>query len=39
MDDILYGPGIAVNRTEVVDNFSDHRACVAQFRLPTGPGR
>ncbi|MGW4824905.1 endonuclease/exonuclease/phosphatase family protein [Streptomyces sp. NPDC004227] len=39
VDDILYGPGIAVNRTEVVDNFSDHRACIAQFRLPTGPGR
>lgn len=31
-DDILFGPGIALTDTEIVENFSDHRVCLAEFR-------
>ncbi|MEU9287712.1 endonuclease/exonuclease/phosphatase family protein [Streptomyces sp. NPDC048275] len=33
VDDILYGPGIGLAGTEIVENFSDHRLCLADFLL------
>ncbi|QKV92861.1 endonuclease/exonuclease/phosphatase family protein [Streptomyces sp. NA02950] len=37
VDDILYAPGISLVGIETIDNFSDHRACVASFRMPPRP--
>ncbi|MCZ0987285.1 endonuclease/exonuclease/phosphatase family protein [Streptomyces diastatochromogenes] len=33
IDDILHGPGFTFDGAELIDNFSDHRACVATFRV------
>ncbi|MEV6756807.1 endonuclease/exonuclease/phosphatase family protein [Streptomyces sp. NPDC051214] len=34
VDDVLHSPDLVLTESVTVDNFSDHRACVAVFQLP-----